>query len=124
MEEKTEKKPFMKRIKPVLYIIGILLIIYYIAPIFTGGDKFKENTEVLKAIDSLKQETIKLEQHQAYLDSLSQEYELKIVDVDDRISNIKSGTTIIKEYHHDRIKNSTNYNSTQVDSFFKDRYNY
>jgi hypothetical protein len=44
--------------------------------------------------------------------------------LDYAISNVKEKETVIKEYYHEVSDKVNNYTPTQVDSFFKARYNY
>jgi hypothetical protein len=124
------KKSFTKRISPLLYIIGTLLFIYFVLPsiqttvkdMFKDKDAYKENQVILNAIDSLKKEADSLRQKQLILDSINQEYNVKINTVDSQIANTKTTTTIIKEIHHDRIKQAPVRNTNQIDSFLRSRY--
>ena len=124
------KKSFIKRISPLLYIAGTLIFIYLILPsiqttikdMFKNEDKYKENQVILNTIDSLKKEADSLRQKQLVLDSINQEYNTKIQSVDSQIANTKTTTTIIKEIHHDRIKQAPVHTTNQIDSFLRSRY--
>ncbi len=54
------------------------------------------------------------------------EVSLKRLDdqIDNQVDNIKEKTTIIREYYHEIGQQAAQYTPTQVDSFFKARYNY
>ncbi len=61
---------------------------------------------------------------QQQIDSTIHVYETEVKQVDDKIDNIKEKTTIIKEYYHEISQQVNNYTLTELDSFFKKRYNY
>lgn len=61
---------------------------------------------------------------QAKLDSSIKEYGKEIELVEDKIQKIKSERTIIKEIYHEEIGRVSNYNDSQLDSFFTKRYGY
>ena len=75
-------------------------------------------------IDSLTNANKALIEHQKQIDSTIHVYEAEVHKVDFKINNIKEKTTIIKEYYHEVSQQVDHYNATQVDSFFKSRYNY
>lgn len=83
-----------------------------------------ENGDLEERLEELDSKTKKLEQLQKQYDTLISLQNVKLQDLDDKIVNIKEKTTIVREYYHEVIKNVDNYNSNQVDSFFKNRYNY
>jgi prefoldin subunit 5 len=58
------------------------------------------------------------------IDSTIEVYEQKVDQVDFQIDNIKEKTTIVREYYHEVGQQAGKYTPTQVDSFFKARYNY
>jgi predicted phage-related endonuclease len=79
----------------------------------------------LKAtIDSLTNANKQLIEHQKQIDSTIAVNEAEVKQIDHQIDNIKEKTTIIKEYFHDVSQQVDHYDVTQVDSFFKARYNY
>jgi predicted phage-related endonuclease len=80
--------------------------------------------EYKDAIDALTKANKELVEHQKQLDSTIQVYKNEVKQVDNQIDNIKEKTTIIREYYHEQSVAANNYTPTQVDSFFKARYNY
>ena len=80
--------------------------------------------EYKDAIDALTKANKELVERQKQIDSTIKVYNDKINQVDFQINNIKEKTTIIKEYYHEQSVAVNNYTPTQVDSFFKARYNY
>jgi hypothetical protein len=81
-------------------------------------------SEYKNAIDSLTKANNALQQKQRELDSVIGNYQIQIYDLDYKLSNIKEKTTVIKEYYHEISKQTQSYNTTQVDSFLRNRFNY
>jgi hypothetical protein len=80
--------------------------------------------EIKAQIDSLNAVNKQLIERQKQIDSTIKVYEAEVEQVDFQIDNIKEKTTIIREYYHEVGQQASQYNPTQVDSFFKARYNY
>ena len=111
-----------KSYKTILTIIGSLVLLYGIIWISTRKPQIPAD---LKAtIDSLTNVNKQLIEHQKQIDSTITVYEAEVKQVDYQIDNIKEKTTIIKEYFHEISQQVDHYDATQVDSFFKSRYNY
>ena len=111
-----------KNYKTILIVIGSVFLLYGIVWIFTRQPQIP--VEYKAAIDSLTKANTILASRQAKLDSTISSYESKINIIDFKINNIKVKETIIKEYHHEVIQQVGHYNTAQIDSFFKTRYNY
>jgi len=108
--------------KQITYVIVGLFLLYGIIWITTRKPQMP--AEYKAAIDSLNKANAILAAEQKKLDSTITTYETKVDEVDIQIDNIKEKTTIVKEYHHEVIQQVNHYDATQVDSFFKSRYNY
>jgi hypothetical protein len=108
--------------KQIAYIIVGLFLLYGIIWVTTRKPQIP--AEYKAAIDSLNKANAILAAEQKKLDSTITTYETKVDEVDIQIDNIKEKTTIVKEYHHEVIQQVNHYDATQVDSFFKSRYNY
>ena len=75
-------------------------------------------------LDSLAKENAALRDKQKQVDSAISSYQSQIFDLDYAIGNVKQKETVIKEYYHEVGNKVDEYTPTQVDSFFKARYNY
>ena len=109
-------------VKPVLYIIGALILLYGLIYLFTKKEQMP--AELRATIDSLNKVNIQLVEKQRQLDSAIKNFEIKVQQVDVKINSIKERTTIIREYYHELIQSADKYTPSQVESFFKTRYNY
>ena len=108
--------------KHILYAIIGLALLFSIIWLSTRQPQMPK--EYKDAIDALTKANKELVERQKQIDSTIKVYNDKINQVDFQINNIKEKTTIIKEYYHEQSVAVNNYTPTQVDSFFKARYNY
>ena len=102
-------------------VIGTLLICVLI---YLAIPKPNMPADLKASIDSLTAANKKLMQSQHRIDSAISAYEYKIEKIDSQITNIKYKTTIINKYYTDLGQEVDHYQPTQIDSFFKSRYNY
>ena len=88
------------------------------------GSIVNKNTSlvVVKSLDSDSSKAEKAKQLK--IDSSIKVYETEVKAIDFQVDNIKEKTTIIREFYHEKSTAASTYNSTQIDSFFKARYNY
>jgi hypothetical protein len=104
------------------YIIGGLLVLFGLLWVTTRQPKMPANIKA--TIDSLSAINKQLLERQKQIDSTIAVYETEINQIDNQVDNIKEKTTIVREYYHEVGQQATQYTPTQVDSFFKARYNY
>jgi len=108
--------------KQIAYIIVGLFLLYGIIWIVTRKPQMPADLQA--TIDSLTNVNKQLIEHQKQIDSTIHVYETEVKQIDYAVDHIKEKTTIIKEYYHDVSQQVEHYDATQVDSFFKTRYNY
>lgn len=111
-----------KYYKAFFTVVVGLFVLYGV--IYLATRKPQIPTEYKNALDSLAKENAALRDKQAQVDSAIASYQSQIFDIDYAIGNIKQKETVIKEYYHEVSNKVGEYTPTQVDSFFKARYNY
>ena len=111
-----------KNYKTILYVIGGVLFLYIFILVTTR--KPQMSADIKATIDSLTAANKELLEKQKQIDSTITIYETKVNEVDFQIDNIKEKTTIVREYYHEVGQQAGKYTPTQIDSFFKSRYNY
>jgi hypothetical protein len=118
------QKPKMKKInyKKIVAIILGAIALYFI--ILLATPKPQMPIEYRATIDSLTRVNADLANHQKQLDSVIDFYGSQVHKIDDEIDGVKEKTTIVKEYHHEIIEKVNHYDATEIDLFFKTRYNY
>ena len=108
--------------KKALYFAGGIILVYLMIYFFTPKPPMPIDYKA--SIDSLIQSNNALLSHQNKIDSIIIIYSAKVDSVDNKIDNVKEKTIIIKKYYHEISKKIDTFHSTQVDSFFKQRYKY
>lgn len=113
---------FKSNYKFLAYAALGLFLLYWIVFILTP--KVEMSAESKQAIDSLNTHIKVIEEAQKELDGKIEEYGQEINQVENRITEIKSQKTTIKEIYHEKISSVSNYSDKQLDSFFAERYGY
>lgn len=113
---------FKSNYKFLIYAGLGLFLLYWILFILTP--KIEMSAESKQAIDSLNTHIQVIEDAQKELDGKIEEYGQEINQVENRIAEIKSQKTTIKEIYHERISSVNSYSDQQLDSFFTERYGY
>lgn len=108
--------------KTILYIIGGLLAIYLMIYFFTPKQEIP--TEYKQALDSLTEVNKVLIEKQQELETAIENYELVLRSLDSEVKILEDKKTEINNYYGEAGKKVIKYTPTQVDSFFKARYNY
>ena len=106
----------------IIYTIIAAIAIYGIIWIATREPQMP--TDMKATIDSLTKANAIYQEKQNELSESIDSFKTQVNKVDFEIDNIKEKTTVVKEYHHEIIQQVDHYDATQVDSFFKTRYNY
>jgi hypothetical protein len=108
--------------KTVLYVIGGLIAMYLMIYVFTPKSELP--LEYKHALDSLNRANADLIAKQKEIDEVIGKQQLELHGLDDKIGDVKEKTTIVREYYHEVSNKAAQYTPTQIDSFFKARYDY
>jgi hypothetical protein len=108
----------------ILYSLIVLVLAYIFLPEFFPAKEYKPDQTLVNRIDSLEQKNKELEFYIMQFDSLQFEFDQQIIELNTRIDNNKGKTTIIREVYKDKGNSARKFTPSQVDSFFKDRYNF
>jgi hypothetical protein len=108
--------------KQILYTIVGVIALYFLIQLATCSPKMPADLKA--SIDSLTVANKRLMKSQEHMDSTITTYKTKIDQIDIQIDNIKNKTTVINRYYTNLGQKVDHYDATQVDSFFKSRYNY
>lgn len=103
-----------------LYIALGLTALYFFIALVTPKPQIPEDFQ--RKLDSLNLVTKQLKKQQLSYDSSIKADEEKIAEIDFQIDNVKEKTTIIKEYYHEQGQAVNGFTSSQLDSFFANRY--
>jgi hypothetical protein len=129
MEQQQEQQPIQpvkktSKLRLVLYVIIGLVALYYTVRLATRKEKFQENKELLNRIDSLQKVTIQLKEEQKKITARDSSFNESINKIDAKIGDVQAKKTVIENHYHNQSKVIPRYTPTQLDSFFKKRYNY
>lgn len=111
-----------RAVKKTLFLLSLIVSILCLIAIFSLLPKGDNNLQ--NQIDDLQKKSENLVKAQAKYDSTIRIQEAHIIELESKITNIKEKTTIIKEYYtriQERVKD---YDHRQIDSFFRQKYNY
>jgi len=111
-----------KTIGKLFIAIGGVIFLYLFILLVTSKQGMP--ADIKATIDSLTAVNKQLIEHQQQIDSTINVYEAEVDQIDFQVDNIKEKTTIVREYYHEVGQQAAQYTPTQVDSFFKARYNY
>lgn len=111
-----------KVLKIAAYVIIGFFALRFLLPLILPTPQLSPETEA--KLDSLNVISQQLQATQVKYDSLLTEEEEVYKELDHKIDNIKERTTVIREYYHDQSQAINSYTPTELDSFFKQRYNY
>ena len=111
-----------KTIGKLFIAIGGVIFLYLFILLVTPKPGMP--ADIKATIDSLIAVNKQLIEHQQQIDSTINVYEEEVNQIDFQVDNIKEKTTIVREYYHEVGQQAAQYTPTQVDSFFKARYNY
>jgi hypothetical protein len=117
---------WVKANKQLLKYVGLgiigLVVMYYMILLLTPKPQMP--LEDKAKIDALIQANIAIEKRQDSLDNLISTYQTKIDSINIELGSVKEKTTIIREYYHEVGQKVDKFTPSQIDSFFKIRYNY
>ena len=108
--------------KTALYVVGGLILMYLMIYVFTPKSELP--LEYKHALDSLNRANAELIAKQKQIDSTISAYKNQIDSLDLAIGNIDVKKTEIHNHYQILGDKANKYNTAQVDSFFKARYNY
>jgi hypothetical protein len=108
--------------KVVLLVISSILLICGLVYLFTPKPQIP--SDLKNSINELVVANKKLIESQNHLDSAITVYESKIEIIDSQINGIKGKTIIINKYYNNLSQQIDHFQPNQIDSFFKQRYNY
>jgi mannitol-specific phosphotransferase system IIBC component len=105
-------------------VVAAIVVLFILINIFTKKEKMKEQEYIKAQIDSLNKINVELKAKQDSLDKTSKKFEDEIIKLDWKLQNVGENKTVIKEFYHEKKEKTKKYTPSQLDKFFKNRYNY
>ena len=106
----------------VASVIAACIIVYFLIRMLTHKPTMPVDAQAI--VDSLNRVDITKIEKQKSLDSAIGQYATVLLRIDSSISNITEQRVTIHNYYYKRTQETNNLQTTQIDSFFKQRYNY
>ena len=108
--------------KKVLFLLSMAISILCLITIFSLFPN--SSSDLKKQVDDLQKRSEELLKAQAKYDSTINSQEAYVIELEGKIANIKERTTVIKEYYTTIREQVSAYDYRQIDSFFRQKYNY
>lgn len=111
-----------RTVRKILFLLSLVVSILCLVTIYSISPKQDKGfQDQLNALEKKSQELL---QQQAKYDSTIHSQEAYVHELESKIENVKEKTTIIKEYYTSIQERVNDYDHNQVDSFFRQKYNY
>lgn len=109
-------------VKVVLAIVAVILTTYmFVDP---GDQKFQADLAMVRKIDSLDSVNKNLVMVNQELDSIVEEYNQRIIDLDWKLTNLMNNREAERDRYRDISNDASDDSPSEVDSFFMNRYQY
>lgn len=109
-------------VKVVLAIVAVILATYmFVDP---GNQKFQADPSMVRTIDSLDSVNKKLVIINMELDSIIEDYNQRIIDLDWKLTNLMNNREAERRRYQGISEDAVNDTPSEVDSFFMNRYQY
>ena len=100
--------------------VGLIVLLNVVIP----KPKMTDTSEFEKQIEQLKNENLELIKKQIVLDSSNADYERRIQDIELKLTDLGQSKIIIQKIYSDKINKSKDATPSDLDTFFRKRYNY
>jgi len=110
----------MKDYKTILLLLSNLFIIFWL--IFILTPRLNITLENKNKIDELNSLILNAQKSQELLNNKIDSINMDVNKIDRDINVLKNKKTIVKEIYYEKINNINNFNETELDSFFTNRY--
>ena len=112
-------------VKYFLIGIGTIIGIVILVNILTPKVVLPQDTQGLqKKIEDLEANNLELIKKQIEIDSLTAQYDARIESIENRLTDVGTSRVIIQKVYSDKITKSKTSTPSDLDTFFKQRYNY
>lgn len=112
-------------LKYFLIGIGVIIGIVILVNILTPKVVLPQDTQDLqKKIQDLEANNLELIKKQIEFDSLTAQYDTRIESIENKLTDVGTSRVIIQKIYTDKIAKSKTATPSDLDTFFKQRYNY
>ena len=112
-------------VKYFLIGIGVIIGIVILINVLTPKVVLPQDTEELqKKLEDLEANNLALIAKQIEIDSLTAQYDARIQSIENQLTDVGTSRVIIQKVYTNKITKSKTATPSELDSFFKQRYNY
>lgn len=111
-----------RTVRKILFLLSLVVSILCLVTIYSISPKQDKGFQ--DQLDALEKKSQDLLKQQAKYDSTINSQEAYVQELESKVDNIKEKTTIIKEYYTKIQEKVNDYDHEQIDSFFRQKYNY
>jgi hypothetical protein len=112
-------------VKYFLIGIGVIIGIVILVNILTPKVVLPQDTKDLqKKIEDLEANNLELIKKQIEFDSLTAQYDARIENIENQLVDVSTSKVIIQKVYTNKISKSRTSTPSDLDTFFKQRYNY
>jgi hypothetical protein len=102
-------------------VIGVIILVNVLTPKVVLPQDTKE---LQKKIEDLEANNLELIKKQIEIDSLTAQYDARIEEIEARLTDVGTSRVVIQKIYSDKITKSKTSTPSDLDTFFKQRYNY
>ena len=102
-------------------VIGVIILVNVLTPKVVLPQDTKE---LQKKIEDLEANNLELIKKQIEFDSLTVQYDARIEEIEARLTDVGTSRVVIQKIYSDKITKSKTSTPSDLDTFFKQRYNY
>lgn len=124
MENQTDKQRKKNVIMPLMIVVGSIIVAYFMSGVGPAPQTYEIDQSAIKKIDSLERVNKQLVLENIKLDSLIQEYRIRVDDLDWKLSEILNRKSEAQDKHHQRAETARSEGAEATQEFFKQRYNF
>lgn len=123
-QQETSKQKKTNVIIPLILVVGSVLVAYFMGGVGPAPEKYVIDPAIISKIDSLQQVNDELAQENVRLDSMLEEYKLRVDDLDWKLGEIMRRKSESQDKHHQRAETARSEGAEATQEFFKQRYNF
>lgn len=123
-QQQADKQRKKNVIVPLMIVLSSIIVAYFMSGVGPAPQTYQIDPSVIKKIDSLEQINEQLVLENIKLDSLIEEYRIRVGDLDWKISEMMKRKSEAQDRHHDIIEAARSEDAEATQEFFKQRYNF
>lgn len=124
MENQNDKQKKKSVIMPLMIVVGSVLVAYFMSGVGPAPQTYEIDQSVINKIDSLERVNEQLVLENIKLDSIIEEYRIRVDDLDWKLDEVMKRKSDAQDKHHQRAETARSEDAEATQEFFKQRYNF